>query len=74
MMCPRPPAYLGPEWLETAWTAARNLGFRDLAALPDEHWQRVLASVESRMALKGMLPSPGWRERLAGQVGRRPHA
>jgi hypothetical protein len=67
-----PPSYLGPEWLEVAWTAARNLGFAELAALPDEHWQRVLTSVEARMHLKHIDLPADWRERLAQQVGRRP--
>ncbi|WP_407523835.1 hypothetical protein [Methylobacterium oryzisoli] len=69
-MCPRPPTHLGLEWMEVVWTATRNLGFTELTTLPDEHWQRVLASVEARMRLKRVDLPAGWRERLAWQVGR----
>ncbi|ACL56003.1 hypothetical protein [Methylobacterium nodulans] len=59
------------EWRDAADTAAHNLGFgRDLAGLPAEHWQRVLANVEARMRMKGIEMPEGWRERLARQVGR----
>ncbi|WP_407523592.1 hypothetical protein [Methylobacterium oryzisoli] len=50
------------------------MGFTELASLPDEHWQRVLASVETRMRLKHVDLPGDWRERLAWQVGRRPRA
>lgn len=62
---------LGPEWQEAADLAAHNLGFGSLlSALCPEHWQLVLASVNSRMLLRGTQPPPGWQTALAKQIGR----
>ncbi|WP_407529656.1 hypothetical protein [Methylobacterium oryzisoli] len=41
-------------WRDTAERAAANLGLsRDLSKLSAEHWQKVLAGVDTRMRLKG---------------------
>lgn len=69
---------LPSEWRAIAESAAANLGLgRDLPKLSAEHWQKVLAVVETRMRLKGIELPANWRERLARQTGRPdaiPHA
>ena len=63
---------LSREWVETAIHASHNLGFKDeLPMLSSEHWQMVLTSVAARMQMRGIMPSFGWKEALARQVGRR---
>ena len=63
---------LSRDWKYAADLAAHNLGFDDpLKALSPEHWQLVLANVETRMRMRGVLPPFGWKGALARQVGRR---
>lgn len=62
---------LSEEWSEAAISAARNLGLAaDVPELSAEHWQRVLASVEARMRMRGVEAPAGWRDQLATQFGR----
>lgn len=50
-------APLSGDWSESAVTAARSLGLDvDSSKLPPEHWQRVLAAVETRMRMRGIEP------------------
>lgn len=59
------------EWSDAAMQAARNLGLdASPAHLSAEHWQRVLASVEARMQMRGVEAPDGWREALAARFGR----
>ena len=56
---------------DAALATARNLGFAiDPRKLAPEHWQRVLAAVETRMRMRGVPLPEGWREELAAQIGR----
>jgi hypothetical protein len=57
-------------WRDTALSAAANLGLgRELPKLSAEHWQKVLAAVETQMRLKGAELPANWRERLAREAG-----
>ena len=59
------------EWSDAALQAARNLGLdASPAYLSPEHWQRVLANVETRMRLRGFDAPAGWRDTLAERFGR----
>lgn len=62
---------LSLEWSDVAIQAARNLGLdASPADVSDEHWQRVLASVEARMRMRGIEAPVGWRDDLAVRFGR----
>ncbi len=62
---------LSQEWSETAIQAARNLGLdAPPSTISAEHWQRVLASVEARMRMRGIEAPSGWRDTLAMRFGR----
>lgn len=62
---------LSLEWSDVAVQAARNLGLDTSPAyVSDEHWQRILASVEIRMRMRGIEAPVGWREDLAARFCR----
>lgn len=65
---------LSEEWADAITQAARNLGLDAAPSqLSAEHWQRVLASVEARMRMRGVEAPDGWREALAEHFGRDGH-
>ena len=58
-------------WRSGAEDAAANLGFgRRLDQLSPEHWQLVLANLETRMRMRGVEMPRRWQLSLARQVGR----
>ena len=59
------------DWRNCAEATARNLGLsKSLKELPPEHWQKVLAGVETKMRLKGSVLPDRWQSSLAEEVGR----
>lgn len=62
---------LSTQWVFEADSAAHKLGVADpLRTMSSERWQRVLASVEARMKMRGVSLPNNWQRSLTRQVGR----